>query len=135
MVGIIGEKAETHEIKEKLAEFIKAHDIAGAKEYFLKQHEQRPDVLMEASDITGELRLAMQIIATADAEYKAYGKSFLEKEDNLSRLIPLFVKLNCAVTNRRLNMETDEDRLFLQNMPLSPIATQLAEKILPQPKR
>jgi hypothetical protein len=135
MVGIIGEKAETHEIKEKLAEFIKAHDIAGAKEYFLKQHEQRPDVLMEASDITGELRLAMQIIATADAEYKTYGKSFLEKEDNLSRLIPLFVKLNCAVTNRRLNMETDEDRLFLQTMPLSPIAAQLAEKILPQSER
>jgi hypothetical protein len=134
-VGIIGEKAETHEIKEKLAEFIKAHDIAGAKEYFLKQHEQRPDVLMEASDITGELRLAMQIIATADAEYKAYGKSFLEREDNLSSLIPLFVKLNRSVTNRRIHMETDEDRVFLQTMPLSPIAVQLAEKILPQPEQ
>jgi hypothetical protein len=77
----------------------------------------------------------MQIIATADAEYKAYGKSFLEKEDNLPRLIPLFVKLNCTVTNRRLNMETDEDRLFLQTMPLSPIAAQLAEKILPQSEK
>jgi hypothetical protein len=135
MVGIIGEKAETHEIKEKLAEFIKAHDIVGAKEYFLKQHEKRPDVLMEASDITGELHIALQIIATADAEYKAYGKSFLEKEDNLSRLIPLFVKLNCAVTNRRIHRETDEDRAFLETMPISPIATQIAEKILPQPKQ
>jgi hypothetical protein len=26
---------------------------------------------MEASDITGELHIALQIIATADAEYKA----------------------------------------------------------------
>jgi hypothetical protein len=107
----------------------------GAKEYFLKQHEKRPDVMMEASDITGELRLAMQIIATADAEYKAYGKSFLERENNLSSLIPLFVKLNRAVTNRRIHMETDEDRAFLQTMLLSPVAAQIAEKVLPQPKR
>jgi hypothetical protein len=133
-VGIIGEKVETREIRERLAGFIKAHDIEGAKEYFLKQHEQRPDVLMEASDITGELRLALQIIATADAECKAYGRSFLEREDNLSQLIPLFVKLNCAVTNRRINRETDEDRSFLQTMPLSPIAVEIAEKLLPQPK-
>jgi hypothetical protein len=131
-VGMIGEKAETREIREQLAAFLAAHDIAGAKEYFLKQHKQRPDVLMEASDITGELHLAMQIIATADAEYETYGRSFLEREDNLSRLIPMFVKLNRAVTNRRIHMETDEDRSFLQTMPLSPLAVELAEKILPR---
>jgi hypothetical protein len=130
-VGMIGEKAETREIKERLAAYLKAHDIAGAKEYFLKQHEQRPDVLMEASDITGELHLAMQIIATADAEMKTYHKSFLEQEDDLSSLIPLFVKLNHAVTNRRVHAETAEDRSFLQTMPLSPLALELAEKILP----
>jgi hypothetical protein len=128
---MIGEKAETREIKERLAAYLKAHDIAGAKAYFLKQHEQRPDVLMEASDITGELHLAMQIIATADAEQRTYGKSFLEQEDDLSRLIPLFVKLNRAVTNRRMHAETAEDRAFLQTMPLSPLAVELAEKILP----
>jgi hypothetical protein len=130
-VGMIGEKAETREIKERLAAYLKAHDIAGAKEYFIKQHEQRPDVLMEASDITGELHLAMQIIATADAEMKTYHKSFLEQEDDLFRLIPLFVKLNRAVTNRRMHAETAEDRAFLQTMPLSPLALELAEKILP----
>jgi hypothetical protein len=86
---------------------------------------------MEASDITGELHLAMQIIATADAEMKTYHKSFLEQEDDMSRLIPLFVKLNRAVTNRRMHAETTEDRAFLQTMPLSPLAVELAEKILP----
>jgi hypothetical protein len=130
-VGMIGEKAETREIRQRLATYLAAHDIAGAKEYFLKQHEQRPDVLMEASDITGELHLAMQIIATADAEQKTYGRSFLEREDDLTRLIPLFVKLNRVVTNRRIHMETEEDRAFLQTMPLSPLAVELAEKILP----
>jgi hypothetical protein len=130
-VGMIGEKAETREMKERLAQYLFAHDIAGAKEYFMQQHKKRPDVLMEASDVTGELHLAMQIIATADAEQKTYGKSFLEQEDDLAKLIPLFVKLNRAVTNRRIHRETEEDRAFLQTMPLSPLAVQLAEKILP----
>jgi hypothetical protein len=130
-VGMIGEKAETREMKERLAQYLLAHDIAGAKEYFMQQHKKRPDVLMEASDVTGELHLAMQIIATADAEQKTYGKSFLEQEDDLANLIPLFVKLNRAVTNRRIHLETEEDRAFLQTMPLSPLAVQLAEKILP----
>jgi hypothetical protein len=130
-VGMIGEKAETREMKERLAQYLFAHDIAGAKEYFMQQHKKRPDVLMEASDVTGELHLAMQIIATADAEQKTYGKSFLEQEDDLANLIPLFVKLNRAVTNRRIHLETEEDRAFLQTMPLSPLAVQLAEKILP----
>jgi hypothetical protein len=131
-VGIIGEKAETREIKEQLAAYLAAHDIAGAEAYFLEQHKKRPDVLMEASDITGELRLTMQIIATADAEQRTYGRSFLEREDDLTRLIPLFVKLNRAVTNRRMHMETEEDRTFLQTMPISSLAVELAEKILPQ---
>jgi hypothetical protein len=130
-VGMIGEKAETREMKERLAQYLFAHDIAGAKAYFMQQHKKRPDVLMEASDVTGELHLAMQIIATADAEQKTYGKSFLEQEDDLANLIPLFVKLNRAVTNRRIHLETEEDRAFLQTMPLSPLAVQLAEKILP----
>jgi hypothetical protein len=130
-VGMIGEKAETREMKERLAQYLFAHDIAGAKAYFMQQHKKRPDVLMEASDVTGELHLAMQIIATADAEQKTYGKSFLEQEDDLAKLIPLFVKLNRAVTNRRIHRETEEDRAFLQTMPLSPFAVQLAEKILP----
>jgi hypothetical protein len=85
---------------------------------------------MEASDITGELHLAMQIIATADAEQRTYGRSFLEQEDDLARLVPLFAKLNRAVTNRRIYADSDEDRSFLQTMPLSPIAVELAEKIL-----
>jgi hypothetical protein len=130
-VGMIGEKAETREMKEQLAVYLAAHDIAGAREYFMTQHKQRPDVLMEASDITGELRLSMQIIATADAEQRTYGRSFLEREDDLTRLIPLFVKLNRVVTNRRLHMETDEDREFLLTMPFSTLAVELAEKILP----
>jgi hypothetical protein len=129
-VGMIGEKAETREIKERLAAYLKAHDLSGAEQYFLAQHKLRPDVLMEASDVTGELHLAMQIIATADAEQRSLGHSFLDTEDDLAKLIPIFVKLNRAVTDRHMDRETEEDRTFLKTTFLSPIAAEIARKIL-----
>ena len=53
------EKYETGQMKERLSEFFQMGDLAGAKEYFLGVLEKRPDVLMEASDITGELKLSL----------------------------------------------------------------------------
>lgn len=134
-VGMLGEKAETREIKERLGVFLKAHDIEGAKAYFMEQHRVRPDVLMEASDITGELHLAMQIIATADAELRINGESILNREDELSKLIPLFAALNRAVTDVSQRVAAEEQLDFLRNMPLSRIALQVAVEILPGKQR
>lgn len=52
-------------MKEQLAGYFARRDVDGAKAYFLERRKERPDVLMEASDVTGELRLCMQVIATA----------------------------------------------------------------------
>lgn len=93
-VGMLGEKAETREMKERLAAYFSEEDIEGAKAYFLKQHALRPDVMMEASDITGELHLAMQVIATADAEQKHYGYNILQKEHDFKMLMKLFSEIN-----------------------------------------
>ncbi|MDE5590733.1 MAG: DUF4422 domain-containing protein, partial [Acetatifactor sp.] len=62
-VGMTDEKRETTETKERLAAYFAKKDISGAKSYILACLEKRPDVLMEASDITGELKLSMQVIA------------------------------------------------------------------------
>lgn len=93
-VGMLGEKVETREIKERLAEYFAAEDIAGAKDYFMKKHAERPDVLMEASDITGELRLAMQVIATADEEKRRGEANILQKEHDFRALMQLFTRIN-----------------------------------------
>ena len=79
MVGMLGEKAETAEIKHKLGEFFAKGDYEGAKEFFLEARKKRPDILMEASDITGELHLCMQIIATDGLEQQTYGTNILDK--------------------------------------------------------
>ena len=54
--------------------------------------KKRPDVLMEASDITGELKLSMQIIATMDQELQRTGHCYLRKENRFRELITLFTK-------------------------------------------
>lgn len=125
-VGMLGEKAETREMKEKLAEFFKAGDISGAKEYFLKRQKERPDVLMEASDVTGELRLSMQIISTAELEEKRTGHSILEQENRFPYLIRIFSSLNQTATRFHKNQATAQDLKFLKDYNISETALEIA---------
>lgn len=97
-VGVLGEKAETGEVKRQMAQLIRKVDIEGAKRYFMEIHKMRPDIMMEAADVTGELHLAMQIVGTADLEKRRTGHSFLEKESDLSKLYPMFSGLNRIVS-------------------------------------
>lgn len=133
-VGMLGEKAETREIKEQLSRYLKNHQIAEAKEYFMAQHKMRPDILMEASDITGELHLAMQMIATADAEEKRGEECILSREDDFARLVEIFAALNRAVTNFSMGQETAIDRETVGGNLISPTAIEIAVTILPNCK-
>lgn len=101
-VGMTTEKYETRQVKEKLAEYFAAGSLADAKQYFLKVLEKRPDVLMEASDITGELKLSMQVVAVCTLEWEAYGESVVDRIRDFDGLMRYFTKLNgiindCAV--------------------------------------
>ncbi len=130
-VGMVGEKAETRETKERLAGFFANKDVAGAKEYFLHVQKIRPDILMEASDITGELRICMQIIATAEEELERYGKSILDKGHDFRNLIHIFGRLNQAVAARKTGTITADEKRFLAE-DVSEAAVQIAELILPK---
>lgn len=113
-VGMLGEKAETKELKTALAVFFEKKDIEGAKQYILKALEKRPDVLMEASDLDGELKLAMQVITTCENEYKSYGGCILDKEKNFERLISYFRRLNEIIERIRCGDMTKEDEMLLK---------------------
>lgn len=141
-VGMLGEKAETKEMKDRLALYFKASDIEGAKQYFLEQHKKRPDVMMEASDITGELHLAMQVIATADAEQRRYGNHILQKENDFKRLMQLFTDINRLVSHleessikNNTTVETfldERDLTTLHNAFVSDTALEIAKIIRPK---
>jgi hypothetical protein len=93
-VGMTDEKRETVEIKERLAGYFAGKDIDGAKAYLLACLEKRPDVLMEASDIMGELKLAMQVIAVCGLERETYGSSVIDKIQDFRELLCYFQGIN-----------------------------------------
>ncbi len=120
-VGMSAEKCETEELKQQLARYFAAQDIAGAKQYLLQQLEKRPDVLMEASDIKGELKLCMQVIATCEYE-KSYGeKPMLARGLSFDELLGQLKELNRFA-------ETLENRLPYASEPDGRLAAMLADK-------
>lgn len=99
MIGMMGEKYETRTLKEQLAVFLEAGDYAAAKTHFLSCYQKRPDILMEASDVNGELKLCMQIISTCEFETEAYGSCILHRIHSYPALIRHFNQLNRIVTD------------------------------------
>lgn len=128
-VGMLGEKAEARELKENLAEYFRNKDIDGAMQYFMQVKTARPDVMMEASDVTGELRLCMQMIATAGKEQAVYGNSFLDRENEFRRLIALFSEINNVTYRKHRGTMTEADALFLKEAQVSEVALEVAEAV------
>ncbi len=128
-VGMTGEKAETRELKEVLAEYFRRKDVEGAKSYFLKRKEERPDVMMEASDVSGELRICMQIIATAGKEIETYGHCFLDRVSEYRDLIQIFTCLNQIITRREQGIQTKKDEDFLDKNQISDVAIGVARQV------
>ena len=137
-VGMTDEKRETAEIKEHLAAFFAKKDIAGAKNYILTCLEKRPDVLMEASDITGELKLSMQVIAVCELEQEAYGSSTIDRIQVFGALMEHFRKLNDLIIAFQ-NGESDkfspsEVEFYLQNAEITEIALEASARLFCTPQ-
>lgn len=128
-VAVIGEKKETKETKEQLAKYILKGDIEGAKKYFLSVYEKRPDVLMEASDTNGDLKLCMQIITTLDYEQKEnafttnYGTDF-------EQMLCDYKALNRSINNMISGQMSRDDYKVIIDKKFSNIAYIIALKIL-----
>lgn len=128
-VGMTDEKYETRQMKERLAEFFRQGDLDGAKEYFLGVLEKRPDVLMEASDITGELKLAMQVIAVCELERQEYGESVIDRIRQFDGLMHYFNGINEAVNHCRMGQTDEEDLRFLKEHRVSDIAVEASARL------
>lgn len=147
-VGMIGEKAETREMKEQLAGYFAKKDVTGAKTYFLERLKKRPDVLMEASDITGELKLCMQVIATCERELAATDSEGSGVADSMSALdigacgcildkgLPFpvlmeeFRALNMAVEQIRKGGQAAEAEDYFRQKKASDAAVYVAVRVL-----
>ena len=136
-VGMTDEKRETAEIKERLADHFAKKDIAGAKAYMLACLEKRPDVLMEASDITGELKMAMQVIAVCELEKQAYGSSTIDRIQDFGALMAHFQKLNDMIQawkERENQMSPSEVEFYLKSENITEIALAASARLFYSPE-
>lgn len=130
MVGMVGEKAEVTETKHKLAEYFKAGDYEGAKQYFLAARKARPDLLMEASDITGELHLCMEIIAIAGLEQEKYGTNLLDRCNDFDQLMHYGNELNRYVLSLIRGEEDEALKQWVCENQVSDVALEAAAAVM-----
>ncbi len=106
MVGMTNEKVETKELKAKLASYFAAGDYTAAKQCFLAERQKRPDLLMEASDITGELHLCMEVIAICEYEAAVGFEPSLMKLRDFPELMSYCRKLNALVLSEKNEVDS-----------------------------
>ena len=85
--------------------------------------------MMEASDVTGELRLCMQVIATAGMEQTRYGTNLLERENRFKELMQMFDRLDQIVYRYRNGLQKKEDAVFLKEQGITDTALLIALRI------
>lgn len=129
-VGIVGEKFETKEVKKQVENFLAHQDLKGAKEYFTAYLKKRPDILMEASDVNGELKLTMQAIATCDIERRSGKRSIIDETNDIEKIIHWFRELNAIVERFEFGRNTNEDMTYLKKQHISFIAIDAAITIV-----
>lgn len=128
-VGMTQEKHETKQMKDRLADFFLNKDIAGAKEYFMRTLEKRPDVLMEASDITGELKVAMQVVAVCELEKQELGDSIIDRISQFDELMKFFNRLNEIINDCRMGKLSEDDMRFIKEEQVSDIAIEASARL------
>ena len=77
----------------------------------------------------GELRLCMQVIATAGMEREVYGRSILERENRFRELMEIFGTINRVVAGARSGEICREDIRFLKKNGVSELALAVAVQI------
>lgn len=137
-VGLLGEKTEIPEIRRCLAQFFEKRDTAGAREYFLAQRKMRPDLLMEASDVTGELHLCMEVIAIAGAEEETVKNAgsggrgsgicpIYRAAPTYEKLMEFCRKLNHYTIERLKGTPDPDERAFMEQNGVSAEARAVSE--------
>ena len=97
-VAVIGEKKETRIVCDKMIDHLNRHDLEGSRECLMESMSKRPDILMEASDINGNLKLLMQITAACGFE-DCNDIHMLSTVPDVRKLIPVFRRLNVLTSD------------------------------------
>lgn len=86
-IGVIGEKAETMELKRTMEQLIADGDVLSAKKFFYKTIELRPDICLELSDISGEIPIIEKLLYIMHEEGNLNETGLLDMSRDLTVLI------------------------------------------------
>ena len=100
-----------------------------AKDYFLTVKKARPDLLMEASDLTGELHLCMEVIAIAGLEQQAYGTNFLQRIHGFRELMDYCNHLNSYVIQEKAGDLDEKQMKWIQAAEVTEVAKSVARQL------
>ncbi len=128
-VAVIGEKTETHEVREKMTACLNCRDLDGAMAALVSAQNKRPDILMEASDVNGELKLLMQITASCSFELNETGSSMLEHVSDVSELLPIFRRLNSLTSDIVAGNSKDIYNEYIKSHHISAAARRTALRL------
>ena len=98
--------------------------------HILQAKKERPDLLMEASDITGELHLCMEVIAIAGLEQQAYGKNLLTRVRGFRNLMQYCNNLNRYVLQKKQEIPDAGLQEWEEENEVTPVARQVAEQVM-----
>ena len=126
---VFGEKAETRELKAVLSSFLAKEDTKGAMQYFMDFYNKRPDVLMEASDVTGELHLMLQITAVMDMQIKREGGSFYKSNPDVRKWFGVFSGINRKTQLELKGQLTEDWKEMYREMGIPEEAFAVARKL------
>lgn len=120
-VGILGEKAETVYIKQKLWNLIAQRKLDEAQRLFEEYRKERPDVLLPGSDVFDELRLTYQILHLCKVEKESGKETLLSYSTEPAKLLEHYKHILRIIIAQRQGEETREDREYLQNTGISEV--------------
>ncbi len=134
-VGLIGEKAETGQVIKRVKEFIEDNNPEDAMQYIAGYKKKRPDITMEASDVSGDLRVLMQIIAVAVIQKNETGTCCIDKCRDADYLIHIYKFINSAVRRYRDGCENEKDIMILKRFNVSQQAVRVSAQIFCRDKK
>ena len=121
-VGLTQEKAETMELKQALCESVAKGTLSGVQEalaLFRSSVKDRPDLMLQASDFSGELADMFRVIYVCEQELSAGWRGMFSVTSDLSLLVKHY-RLLCQIAGKIVRgTESAQERSYFKDSRIS----------------
>lgn len=127
-VGLSQEKAETIELKEYLYHALLNKEFGKAWDYCREYMKDRPDVLLEASDVKGTIPLLYQL---AHIGMRNPDTTLIHEEDTQEAMLARYRRILKILANLAAGQVGEADKMFIYNNAISETDLQTIVEVTP----